>query len=58
MKYVSRQCGSFIIYLLANIWNKPGKNKTKKQKMFIALWFGGALADVIEGMCCMLIYSD
>lgn len=31
MKYVSRQCGSFIIYPFAHIWNKPGK-KNKKNK--------------------------
>lgn len=27
MKYVSCQCGSFIIYPFAHIWNKPEKNK-------------------------------
>lgn len=30
----------------------------KKTKLFMALWIGGALTDVIQGMCCTLIYSE
>lgn len=33
-------------------------NLEKKTKLFMALWVGGALADVIQGMCCTLIYSE
>lgn len=33
-------------------------NLKKKTQMFMALWVGGAFADVIQGMCCTLIYSE
>lgn len=33
-------------------------NLEKKTKMFMALWIGGTLADVTEGRCCLMIYSE
>ena len=47
---------SLFIRLLTSETNL--EKKTKKTKLFMVLWVGGALADVIQGMCRTLIYSE